>query len=78
MAKDIYSARRSMMSKIPAMKSEDLKKESEDLYYQRRREDEKLLDAYNRKAVKSKAAIRRAEALIKARNEAKKAENATA
>ena len=51
---------------------ERLKKEGEDLYWTRFNEEEKLLDAYKNKKVKSKEAIKRAKKLIKDRAEAEK------
>ena len=51
---------------------ERLKKESEDLYWTKFNEEEKLLAAYKEKKVKSKTAIKQAKKIIKDRAEAEK------
>ena len=69
MAKDIYSARKSMLARIPERKSaEELNKESEELYLKKLNDETQLLQAYNDKKLKSKTLIRKAKALANKHN----------
>ena len=67
----------SLMAKTEKKNVEQLKKEGEELFAQRKAEDAHLLDAFDRKAVKDKNAIKRAIKLKKdlaaAEEKAKKA-----
>ena len=72
--KDAESAR----LKDPKQDIERLKKESENLYFTKVNEEEKLLDAYKRKVVKSKTAVKEAKRIIKERAEAEKKKKAVA
>jgi len=58
--------------KDPKQDIERLKKESENLYFTKVNEEEKLLDAYKRKVVKSKTAVKEAKRIIKERADAEK------
>ena len=71
MSKDIYSSRRSTMAKCPSLKADKLKEEANTLYKVRKEQEDQLLQAYEKKKLKSKNMIRRAEALIAQRNEEK-------
>ena len=53
------------------LKAFELKKESEELYEKAKAEEDKLLDAFDRKVVKSKNAIKQAIRIKKERTEAK-------
>ena len=64
--------------KDPEQDVKRLKKEGEDLYYARVNREEALLDAYKRKVVKSKTAIKEAKRIIKERTEAEKKKKAAA
>ena len=61
-----------LMATTPKRDIEQLKKHSEDLFDIQQAEDEKLLDAFAKKKVKSKAAIKKALGLSKKRNDAGK------
>jgi predicted GIY-YIG superfamily endonuclease len=74
-----YSKRmKSMMDKVPvyAGSKEDiekkLKQHQEETYAKQQLEDEKLLDAFTKKKLKSKAAIKRARDLVKRKRDAGK------
>ena len=61
-----------LMKTTPTRNVEDLKKHSEDLFEAQKLEDEKLLDAFANKKLKSKAAIKKALGLSKKYNDAGK------
>jgi hypothetical protein len=56
---------------------ERMKKDSEDLYFKKKAEEDKLVDAFNDKKVKSKTAIKEAKKIIKERAEAEKKNKVT-
>lgn len=70
-AKAIKAAENATL-KDPKQDIERLKKEGEDLYYAKVNEEEKLLDAYKRKVVKSEVAIDKAHKILKERAAAEK------
>lgn len=61
-----------LMKTTPIRSAEELKKHSEDLFIAQKLEDDKLLDAFTNKKLKSKAAIKKALGLAKKRNDAGK------
>lgn len=68
-----YGKLKSFMAKNAVRKSEDeLKKESETLFNKRIAEEDKLIEAYKAKKVKSKTAMRKARAIIANREAAAK------
>ena len=68
-----YGKLKSFMAKNAVRKSEDeLKKESETLFNKRIAEEDKLIEAYKAKKVKSKSAMRKARAIIANREAAAK------
>ena len=68
-----YSRIKSFMAKNAVRKSEDeLKEESEALFLKRIEQEDKLIEAYKAKKVKSKSAMRRARAIIANREAAAK------
>ena len=69
-AKD--KAMSNLVRNTKTLKAFDLKKESEELYEKAKAEEDKLLDAFDRKVVKSKNAIKQAIRIKKERAEAAK------
>lgn len=61
-----------LMKTTPTRDVEQLKKHSEELFDAQKLEDDKLLDAFTNKKLKSKAAIKKALGLAKKRNDAGK------
>ena len=58
--------------KDPEQDIKRLKKEGEDLYWKKREKEDRLIDAYNKKLLKSKTVIKEAKKIIKDRADAEK------
>lgn len=58
--------------KDPKQDIERLKKEGEKFYWKKREEEDRLVDAYNKKLLKSKTAIKEAKRIAKERADAEK------
>lgn len=65
-AKAIKNAEAAIL-KDPKQDLERLKKEGEQLYWKKREEEDRLIDAYNKKLLKSKTAIKEVKRIIKER-----------
>ena len=61
-----------LMSTTPKRDEETLKEHNDESYFKQKAEEDKLLDAFANKKLKSKAAIKRALGLAKKRNDAGK------
>ena len=61
-----------LMSTTPKRDEETLKEQNDESYFKQKAEEDKLLDAFANKKLKSKAAIKRALGLAKKRNDAGK------
>lgn len=71
--KDSYSKMRSFMAKnVPEnRKVEDLKKESEKLYFKKQEDEDRLLELYEQKKLTNKNTIKKARAIAERRSGAK-------